>query len=165
MTLRQLSPHRVVVHHDHAGVFAWRFFEQLPRFVELMLVDVTDDGDVAQVPCQRATRDTVGGIDPDECRAGHVQYRLQIPVDEFAVILVYTGLMTEAEWRFPPGDVMVARNGDDAAHFLCVPDERCCALKFPGASALGEITGYDNDVELPFVDDLLDCLDLLGHGR
>src|SRR5438067_949517 len=130
-----------------------------------MLVDVTDDGDVAQIPGQGATRDAVRRIDPDKSRARYVQQRLQISVDEPAVILVDIRLVTEAERRFPPGDVVIAGDGDDAAHPSRIPNERCGALKLARSRPLGEIAGNRHDVELTVLDDLLDCLDLLGDGR
>ena len=128
-----------------------------------MLVDVADDGDVPQVPCQRAARDAVRGVDADQRHSRNVHDRLQVLVDELAIVAVHVGLVAEAQWRLPPGDIVIARYGYHPAHLPGVADEHCGALEFSRPRALTEIAGDDDDVELPLVDYLLDRLDLLGN--
>src|SRR5438105_2355555 len=105
------------------------------------------------------------GVDPDESRARYVEDWLEVPVDELAVILVHTRLVAEAERRSPPGDIVIARNGYHATHFLRVADEDGRALEFSRARALGEIAGDCDDIELAVVDDSFDRFDLFRDRR
>src|SRR5438874_13078398 len=102
-------------------------------------------------------------VDADERRARNVENRLQIPIDEFAIVLVDLRLVSEAKGRFPPRDVVIARDGDDPAHPLGVAHERRRPLKLTSSGALSKITRYRDHLELPLMDDLLDGLDLLWH--
>ena len=105
----------------------------------------------------------MSSVDPDERRPRNVENRLQIPIDESAIVLVDLRLVAEAKRRFPPRDVVVAGNCDDPAHPSSVTHECSCPLKLPGSGALGEITRYHHHVELSLMDDQLNGLDLLGH--
>src|SRR5438105_15205718 len=106
-----------------------------------MLVDVSDDGDVTQVPRQGAACDAVRRIDPNESCPWHVQNRLEVPVDELAIILVDLRFVAKPEGRPPPRDVVVAGDRDDATYLSGIANECCSALEFAGSRALGQIAG------------------------
>jgi hypothetical protein len=73
VTPGELSPHRVVVHHDHPRIPGLSFFEKRARNIQLLLLHVTDNRDVAQVPGQRSSRNALGSVDPDEVDALDMQ--------------------------------------------------------------------------------------------
>src|SRR5437667_6744664 len=105
-----------------------------------MILDVSHYCDIAEVPGQSAARDSMSSVDPDERRPRNVENRLQIPIDESAIVLIDLRLVAEAKRRFPPRDIMVAGNCDDPAHPFSVTHECSCPLKLPSSGALGEIT-------------------------
>ena len=90
----------------------------------------------------------VSGIDSDERRAGHVEHRLEVLVDEPPIVLVDARLVAEAERRLPPLDVVVAGNDDDLADLSRVANERGGALELAGPRALREVARDRDDVEL-----------------
>ena len=72
--------------------------------------------------------------------------------------------VAEAERRLPPLHVVVARNADDLAHPLRVPDERARALELARPRALRQVARDGDDVEAPVLDQRLHRLVLLGNG-
>src|SRR5437764_8762472 len=151
--LGQLAAHRVVVHHDYPRILLGSLLEDTFRLIQLVLMDVTDDGDVAHVPGERAPGDSVRGVEADKSRPRHMQHRLQIPIDEATIVLVDLPSISDAERRPPPFDIMIAGNRDHPAHLLRVANERRRALKFARASPLRKIARDRDYVELAVMDD------------
>ena len=75
----------------------------------------------------------------------------------------YTFALSRCERGAPPLDVMIARNGYHSAHLPRIANENRGPLKFARSRALAQVAGDHHHVELPRLDDLLDCLDLLRN--
>src|SRR3982751_5985842 len=164
MAARKLPHYRIVMHDDDARITGARALELAARALELIATKVADDRDVAQVPGEGASRDALRRIEPDNRRAGNAQHRLEILVDEAAVVRQHREWVPEAERGLPPRDVMIAGNDDDLAEALRMLEEYARALELARPRALREVAGDGDDVEPALGDDRLDCLVLLRNG-
>src|SRR5690348_3975274 len=153
-----------MMHDNDARIIRARALELRPGPFELVAPELADDGDVAEIPCQRPPRDTLRRVQPDDRRSGDAKDRFDILADETTIVGEHRGRIPEAERRLPPRNVVIAGYDDDLAVPLRVLDEHTRALKLTRPRTLREVSRDRDDVIVPLGDDRLDRLVLLGHG-
>src|SRR5205085_6692239 len=78
MPLRQLAHHRIMMHDDDARIVGARAPEFGACPLELVAPQIADDGDVPQIPGERASRDALRRVESDDSGARDPKDRLRV---------------------------------------------------------------------------------------
>ena len=136
MTARQLTHHRIVMHDNGTRIAGARALEFRSRPLELIAPQIADDRDVAKIPGEGASRDTLRCVQSNDRRAGDPEHRLDVLADIAAIVLEHCHRVAKSERCLPPGNVVIAGHDDHFAESLGVLEEHASALEFTRARAL-----------------------------
>ena len=114
VALRELALHRIVVHDDDARVARARPLELRPRALDLRRASVPDDRDVAQFQVSVCSMTPCDVLSPTNVAPATRSTGSRFGLMYARYFAIHLRRIAEAEWREPPGDVVIARHDDGA---------------------------------------------------